>query len=322
MTTAVEAAREAVVSTDARPAPEPCAGRRRLVCGTGLALLGAGQVVPARAATATAGGPPRVVASFSILADLVRQVLPPEADVHALVGADTDAHVFSPRPADAQRVAQADWVVVNGLGFEGWLDRLVRSSGYRGTVLTVTDRLTPRRQGRGADPHVWHSPALLQAMVQRIAEAAAVRWPLWADSLSARAAAYRQQIQALDGRLRAELDAVPRADRRVITAHDAFGYLGEAYGIDFLSPQGWSTHAAPSAAAVGRLIRQIREQRVKAVFLENISDPRLMQRIADEAGARVGGTLYSDALSRPGGPASSVLALLEHNVTSIRNALA
>ncbi|MBL8327991.1 MAG: zinc ABC transporter substrate-binding protein [Rubrivivax sp.] len=300
-----------------RPVRDP-ARRQALAAASGWLALAATPVF-VRAA------PPErfsVVASFSILADIVRQVLPDAFEVTALVAADADAHVFSPRPSDAQRVAKADWVIINGLGFEGWITRLIRSSGYAGPVLAVTDGIRTRGHSKkGRDPHAWHSIDNAQHFVQRIAEAAQRRWPAQADAVGARAQAYRERLAEVDARLRTALESVPREQRRVITAHDAFGYLGQAYGIDFLSPQGWSTHSAPSAAAVGRLIRQIREQRIRAVFLENISDPRLMQRMAEEAGVRVGGTLYSDALSAAGGPADSYLKLMEHNVLTLRRAL-
>lgn len=289
-----------------------------------LLLMGAPVVAPAFAQAA----PPRIVASFSILADIVRQVAPPDAEVHALVGADADAHVYQPTPADARRLAQADMVVVNGLGFEGWITRLVKVSGFKGALVTASQGIAPRKAGADAhghghdvDPHAWHDLAHARAYVRTVAAALATRWPARAAEVGQRRDAYLAQIDRLEAALRERLAAVPRAQRRVISSHDAFGYLGAAWGIDFLSPQGWTTGSEPSAAAVGRLVRQIREQAVRAVFIENISDPRLVERIAREAQARVGGTLYSDALSAPGGPADSYLKLYEHNLRTIADAL-
>jgi zinc/manganese transport system substrate-binding protein len=267
-----------------------------------------------------AGG--RIVVSFSLLADIVRQVAPPAFEVQTLVGADADAHVFEPRPADARRLAEADLVVVNGLGFEGWLDRLVKASGYRGTVVVASRDAQPRTVGGGADPHAWQDLARARRYVATVAAALVERWPDQASQVQQRAAAYDGRLAALDAEVRQWLGTVARDQRRVITSHDAFGYFGAAYGVDFLSPQGWNTHSEPSAAAVARLIQQIRRQKVRALFVENISDPRLLQRIATETGARVGGTLYSDALSGPAGPASTYLDLFAHNARSIAAALA
>lgn len=281
-------------------------------------------------AQAPRGG--RIVASFSILADLVREVAPPDFEVGMLVGPDADAHAWEPRPGDVRKLAGADLVVVNGLGFEGWMTRLVKNSGYRGEIVAASAGITPRHAQHDeheehgahhdhdhgdADPHAWQDLGNVRRYVATIASALARRWPQRHAEFEARAAAYAERLAVLDTRLRRLVDTVPREQRRVITSHDAFGYLGAAYGIEFLAPQGWTTHSEPSAAAVGRLVRQIRAKQVRAVFVENISDPRLVERIARETGARVGGRLYSDALSAPGGPAASFVTLYEYNVRTL-----
>lgn len=270
---------------------------------------------------AVAQAPLRVVASFSILADLVRELGGEQVSVTALVGPDADAHVYQPSPADVRRVAGADLVVVNGLGFEGWLDRLVRASGYRGTVIVASAGITPRRLGREPDPHAWQDLRLAQQYVRTLAAGLAARLHGAPDPLAVRTEAYLGRLRELDERTRQRLASLPRAQRRVITSHDAFGYFGAAYGVDFLSPQGMSTDSEPSAATVSRLIRQIRQTQVRAVFVENISDPRLVERIAHEGGVRVGGRLYSDALSGPAGPAGTFLQLFAHNADAICTAL-
>ncbi len=265
---------------------------------------------------------PRVVASFSILADMAAELAPSGVEVTALVGTDADAHVYEPSPADGKRLAQADLVLINGLGFEGWIERMVKVSGYRGMVVVATQGIKPRRGGHhDVDPHAWQDLALARKYAANISAAFAQRWPGQRDELTRRNAEYVARIDQLDVRVREWLGAVPRARRRVITSHDAFGYFGAAYGVDFLAPQGWSTHSEPSAAAVARLIRQIKNDGVRAIFVENISDPRLIERIAHEGGARVGGTLYSDALSKHGGPAATYLQLFEHNARSLAAAL-
>lgn len=272
-------------------------------------------------AVSMASDQPRIVASFSILADIARELAPTGAEVTALVGPDSDAHVFEPTPAHGRLLAQADLVLVNGLGFEGWIDRLVGVSGYRGKVVLASRGIDPRRADGATDPHAWQDLALARRYVATLSASLSERWPAQQDELAARRTGYLSRIDQTERRVRQALDAIPRAQRRVITSHDAFGYFGAAYGVDFLAAQGWNTHSEPSAAAVARLIRQIRQQGVRALFVENISDPRLIERIASEAGGRVGGTLYSDALSAPGGPADTYLKMFEHNAAALASAL-
>ncbi len=272
-------------------------------------------------AQSTTQRPLRVVASFSILADMAREIGGSAVEVAALVGPDSDAHVFQPSPADARRLANAELVVVNGLGFEGWMDRLVRSSGYRGPVLVASEGVPVRRMGREPDPHAWQDLANAQRYAANLRDAMARERPAIAAEIGQRCASYIERLQALDREVRARFDAVPRQHRRAISSHDAFGYFGAAYGIEFLAPQGMNTDSEASAASVARLIDQIRREDVRAVFVENISDPRLVQRIAREGGGIVGGRLYSDALSAPGTEADTYLKLFAHNATTIASAL-
>ncbi|MGA1287440.1 MAG: metal ABC transporter solute-binding protein, Zn/Mn family [Rubrivivax sp.] len=276
----------------------------------------------------------RIVASFSILADMVRELAPPGLEVTALVGPDADAHVFKPTPADGRRLAQADLIVVNGLGCAGGIARLGRASGARAPVVVATKGLKPRREAAAGkhsghshghahdvDPHAWQDLAHAAHYVTRIAEAMTQRWPEHASQIDLRRSDYLARIAALDQRLRERLERIPRAQRRVLISHDAFAYLGAAYGIDFVAPQSWSTHSEPSAKAVAALIRQVRQQQVRAVFVENVTSATLIERIAREGGARVGGTLYSDALSAPDGPAPTYLRMVEHNLSALAQAL-
>ena len=296
--------------------------RRNLVRSTALAALPVWPVLSLNAQPRAPETAPQIVASFSILADMVREIAPPAIEVSALVGPDADAHVFQPTPTHGKRLAQAGLVVVNGLGYEGWIDRLVKVSGYRGHVVVASSGISPRQGGdHGTDPHAWQDLAQARRYVANLRDAIGQRWPQHEAELNERSAAYLERINGLDRQVREQLGAIPRSQRRVITSHDAFGYYAAAYGVDFLAPQGWTTHSEPSAAAVARLIRQIKQDGVRALFVENISDPRLIQRIAKEAGARVGGTLYSDALSAAGGPADSYLKLFEHNTRVLVAAL-
>jgi len=278
---------------------------------------------------------PRVVASFSILGDMVGQIAGNGVRLRTIAGPNADAHSFQPRPADAEALRGAALVVRNGLGFDGWMDRMIRSAGYRGPVVTAAEGITPRSMpahahghshGGGAerrqnhsvgprsvpDPHAWQDPRLGAVYARNIARGLAA---LPGGGASAAAGeAYAARIEALDGWIRAQVEAVPQARRRVITSHDAFGYFGAAYGIRFDAPGGVSTEAEPSAQQVGQLIRLIRAEGITAVFLENMANPATLERLAREAGVRVRGRLYADALSAPDGPAPSYEAMFRHNV--------
>lgn len=301
-------------------------GRRRWL--TRGAMVAAGAAVGASVATAStawaaapADRPLRLVASFSLLADMAREVGGPQVEVHALVGPDADAHVFSPTPVHVQRLAQAELVLVNGLGFEGWLDRLVQAAGYRGPVAVATAGIEPRPGGRHPDPHAWQSLVHAQRYVENIRAALVRVRPSAAAVFNARAVDYQRRIAALDASIRQRLAAVPEADRVVFTSHNAFAYFGAAYGVEFRAAQGWNTGSEASAAQVARLIEQLRRQRIRALFVENISDPRLLERMAAESNARLGGRLYSDALSAPGTPGATYLGMMQHNAETLLAAL-
>jgi len=271
-----------------------------------------------------------VIASFSILGDFVREVGGERVALTTLVGADGDAHVYSPTPADAKAMAAAKLVVVNGLKFEGWLTRLVKSSGSRAPLATATNGVTPLKlqedahgHGHGGeDPHAWQSVANARIYVANIREALVAADPGGKAVYEANAAAYLARLEALESEIKAAIARIPADRRKAITSHDAFGYFAKAYGIAFIAPQGVSTEAEASARDVARIIRQVKAQKVPAVFLENISNPRLIEQIARESGAKVGGRLYSDALSGPDGPAGTYIAMMKHNISQIEKALA
>ena len=266
----------------------------------------------------------KVVASFSILADITRQIAGDEVALRTLVGPDEDAHVYEPTPDDAKALLAADLVIANGLGFEPWLDRLLASGEARGQRIDASRGVVPltidENGHRIPDPHAWQSLANGEIYVRNIAQALMAADPTHADTYAQRRDAYLQRLQALLAKARESLGRLPADKRRVITSHDAFAYLGQAYQLQFRAPQGLSTTDEPSAAEVAALIRQIRNEGVQAVFVENIRDPRLVEQIAAEAGARVGGTLYSDALAAEG-PASTYLGLYEHNLDALMDAL-
>lgn len=275
-----------------------------------------------------------VVASFSILADITERVGGERIKVHTLVGRDADAHVYQPTPADAKLIAQAQLVVVNGFGFEGWINRLVKSSGYRGQIVTAsrgvkaltrTDEGEQQHAGHhdhDADPHAWQDLANALVYVDNIASALTKADPEGKTAYLANAGQFKREIKALDSTLRDAFGRIPSARRKVVTTHDAFGYFGRAYGLMFIAPVGINTEAEPSAADIGRIIKQIRREEIPAVFMESISDPRLLEQIRRESGARIGGTLYSDSLSGRDGPASSYLEMMRHNAQTLTEALA
>jgi zinc/manganese transport system substrate-binding protein len=269
-----------------------------------------------------------VVASFSILGDMAARIGGERIALRVIAGPDTDAHAFQPRPSDAAALRGAALVLRNGLGFDGWVDRMLRAANHRGRVVTATERITPRmmeghghahghgsRRGRPVpDPHAWQDLRHGRSYVRAIADGLVAADPAGEATYRRNAEAYDEGLAALDAWVRAQVATVPEARRRVVTSHDAFGYFGDAYGIAFLAPQGVSTESEPSAAQVARLIRQIRAEAITAVFLENMANPATLRRLAAEAGVAVGGRLYADALSAADGPAATYEAMFRHNV--------
>lgn len=290
-----------------------------------------------------------VVTTFSVLADIVEQVGGEVVDVRSLVAAGGDVHVFRPGPHHARQLAAAGLVVSNGLGFEGWIDRLIRTSGYRGPVAVATrgidtlpgrghsndaqkkgtDKRGPRSVSASGtpspetspDPHAWQSVPNMKRYVENIADALCEARAASCARFRGNAQRYSAVLEQLDREIRAAIAAVPAERRKVITSHDAFGYYAHEYGVQFLAPMGVSTDAEPSAAGVARLIRQIRAEGVNAFFVEGISDPRLIWRIRDETGGAEPGTLYSDGLSGPDGPAATYQAMMRYNTQAITAAL-
>jgi len=263
-----------------------------------------------------------VVASFSIIGDFVRNAGGDRVDVTMLVGPNGDAHVYSPTPADAKKIAAAKLVIINGLGLEGWLPRLVQSSGSKATIVAATDGIAPRKLGSGADPHAWQSVANAKLYVTNINRALAAADPAGVETYRANMQAYLTRLDELDREVRQAVARIPENRRKVISTHDAFGYLAAAYGIEFVAPLGVSTESEASARDIARIITQVRAQKIPAVFLENVSDSRLMQRISAETGARVGGTLYSDSLTDEKGNAPTYIDMVRHNITALTSALA
>lgn len=263
----------------------------------------------------------KIVASFSILGDMVEQVVGDHAKVTTIVGPDADAHVYQPSVADARAVAESDVIFVNGLGFETWSETLISESGTEATVHVATEGVTPVMVDGETDPHAWNSLSNGVIYVRNIAEAMGKAMPDHADDFNANAEAYIAKLEALDKETRTRLAALPENRRTVVTAHDAFGYLADAYGLTFLAPVGIDTEAEPSARDLAVLITQLKEQGAAALFVENITSPALVQQISDETGIEIGGRLFSDALSERGGPATSYLAMFEHNLGTLIEAL-
>jgi zinc/manganese transport system substrate-binding protein len=272
----------------------------------------------------------KAVATFSILADLVKNVGGDRVEVISLVPPNGDAHVYSPTPADAKKLADAQIVFTNGLGFEGWIARLVKSSATKANVIVATKGIKPLKSAGAhdhghsqdaGDPHAWQSVANAKLYVANIRDALAAKDPANKGVYEANAAAYLGKLDAVDKEVREAIARIPAERRRIITTHDAFGYFRAAYGVEFIAPQGVSTDSEASARDVARIITQIKKQKIPAVFLENVSDPRLLKQIADETGAKVGGTLYSDALTDEKGDAPTYIDMMRHNIRTLSAAL-
>jgi len=267
-----------------------------------------------------------VVATFSILADLARNVGGERIEVISLVGPNGDAHVYQPSPEDAKNLNGARLILVNGLGLEGWLDRLIKASAATAPIDVATKGIAPRKMEEdgkiGLDPHAWQSIPNAEIYVANIRDGLIAVDPAGADAYRANAAAYLAKLAELDKEVRAALAKIPPQRREIITTHDAFGYFGEAYDFKFIAPEGVSTETEASARDVAKIIRQIKAKKIPAVFLENVADPRMAKRIAEESGATIGGALYSDALSPPDGPAPTYVDMMRNNIKQLTAALA
>jgi zinc/manganese transport system substrate-binding protein len=323
------------------------------------AAVSAITLFPASLATASAENL-KVVASFSIIADFAKNVGGDRVDITTLVGPNGDAHVYEPKPADAAAVGAADVVLVNGLQFEGFLQRLVEASGTKAPVVELTKggevlknaedehhhgdeeakegeegHAVEEAEGGGHDhahegghhhhgefdPHAWQSVHNAEVYVKNIADAFCAADAAGCDTYKANAEAYGEKLEALEGEIEAAVAEIPEDKRTIITSHDAFGYFQHEYGLKFLAPEGVSTEAEASAADVAALIKQVKEDKASAMFVENITNPRLIEQIASETGIKVGGTLYSDALSDESGPASTYIDMMKSNVNTIKGAI-
>lgn len=305
--------------------------------------------------------PLKVVTTFSILQDMTQVVGGERVAVTTLVAANEDAHVYQPRPSDSRTLAEADLVIKNGLDFKGWMERLLDASGYRGALVTATqgiDRIEMDDHGHDHhdhghshnhdhshghshghdhdhghshgndhhdhgdyDPHAWQSLPQAQVYVDNILKGLIEVDPEGEAYYQQRAQAYQAEMQQLHTEMKARFDGLPDNRRRVMTPHDAFGYLGSTYGLKFVAPQGVSTASEPSASEMAALVRQIRDQQVAALFMENIGDTRLVEQLQRETGAQLGGTLYSDALSTEDGSAATYLKMMQHNLETLLSAL-
>ena len=297
-----------------------------------LVLAAALSLAASAAATAQDNADDKIkaMATFSILGDLVANVGGDRLEVATLVGPSGDAHVYEPSPADAKRLADAKIVFTNGLGFEGWMARLIKASGTKAPVVVATKGVKPRQMERAdahdhdhasIDPHAWQSVANAKIYVGNIRDALVKADPAGKAVYEANAAAYLAKLDALEREVKDFVANLPADRRRIISTHDAFGYFAEAYRLEFIAPQGVSTEAEVSARDVARIITQVRKQKIPAVFLENVSDSRLVKRIAQETGAKIGGTLYSDALTDAKGDAPTYIDMVRHNIRTLGAAL-
>ena len=272
-------------------------------------------VLASPAAAQPSPGPDRlkVVATFSILGELISEVGGERVDVTTFVAPDTDAHTYQPKPTDIRALATAKVLVSNGLGFEGWIDRLADAAGFKGTRIMASTGVATT----GTDPHCWQDVACTRIYVANIAAGLSTADPANAAFYRDRAQTYDGRLAVLDGWIRGQIATVPEDRRKAITGHNSFRYFARAYGVTFESPRGYNTDSEPSARDMANLIRQVREQKIKALFIENMTNPVLVDEIAKDSGATVGPRLYSDALSKPGGPAPTYEAMMRHNVAAL-----
>ena len=263
----------------------------------------------------------RVVTSFSILEDLVKELGGQYVSVVNLVGRNSDAHMYQPKPSDAVAIAKADLVVFNGLGFEGWIPRLIKNSGYKNQQIIASRGVDAIKNGKEIDPHAWQSFHNIRLYIQNISQMLIQLRPQHVKALTKRQQKYLDSVSNLEQRLNKQFASIPPNKRIVVTSHDAFGYLGREFKIQFLAPLGLSLEVEASAEDVAAIIDQICEQSVKALFVENINNPRLLELISAETNVTIGGRLYSDALSEVEGPASTYLKMMRYNIESLINRL-
>ena len=273
--------------------------------------------------------PLHVVASFTILKDFIEKVGQEHVHVESIVGPNEDPHVYEPTPQTSKQIVKADIVFFNGLGFETWMSRLVEASGYQGPQVIATEGIQPRTvhdpsfkdATQVPDPHAWNAVSKAKIYVKNIRDALIKQDPDNQKSYQKNAAAYLKELDDLEAWVRKGLSCIPQKKREIITAHDAFGYYGDAYGIKILAPVGISTEAEASAWDIAKLVDQIRALKIKVIFVENISNTKVMQQLSEETGSEIGGTLYSDSLSPPAGPAATYNKMIRHNTNLIIEAM-
>jgi zinc/manganese transport system substrate-binding protein len=271
----------------------------------------------------------KIVTSFSVLQDMVKTVTGDACEVIAIVGPNQDAHVFEPKPSTNAIILGADLIIINGLGFEGWMERLIQAADYRGPLIVASRYITPRlihipKMGDAPvpDPHAWHTVPNALLYLRAILESLSEHFPSYAQTFTENAARYMQQLEALEKEIREQLASLPEHKRLVITAHDAFSYMGDHYGIHFMSPVGISTEAEPSAKQLAALIDHIKTARIHAIFIENIANHKIIQQIAEEAGLSINSKpLYSDALSEMSGPAPTYITMMRYNINALMDAM-
>jgi len=297
-------------------------------------LLAAPLATQAPAQPAPQPAPIPVVASFSILADMVQRIGETRVTLRALAGPNQDLHGFEPRPSDLQAVAQAGVMVINGLGLEGWSERIAKAAGFKGVAVVATRGVkalkTGTKHGPGHghshahgsfDPHAWQDVANARLYVANIRDGLTAADPARAAAHTAAAARYTAELDALDAEIRALFAPIPRQRRRVVTSHEAFAYFADAYGVDMLAVSGPWRDAEPSARELAALTTQVKRQNIRALFVDNAGTGAGLRALASETGIALGGRLYADALSEPNGPAGTYIAMMRHNATTIADAL-
>lgn len=291
-------------------------------------------------ADAEGGGAPdgkiTVVCTTTMIADLARQIAGDKATVVGIMKPGEDPHVYEVRPRDAQAIASGDVVLLNGLHLEATLSHIIDNNARKDATvarLAESPSISPlgkqddggaAASGGAPDPHCWFDVNYFKVYAQAAGDALAAADPTNADHYRQRTAAYVKQLDELDAWVRQQIAAIPRDRRVLITSHDAFAYYGRAYEINVFAVIGISTEQQPRPQDIAQLEATVRDQGVKALFIETSVSNTLndmVRKVAAATGAKIGGTLYSDSLGPEDSPAATYIDMVRHNTTTIVQAL-
>ncbi|HET7738921.1 MAG TPA: metal ABC transporter substrate-binding protein [Tepidiformaceae bacterium] len=277
----------------------------------------------------------QVIATTAQIAALTREAAGDLVELTVLIPPGVDSHDYEPTADDLKAIARADVLFRNGIGLDDFLDDAIDNAGGDAIDITVTDGVEVRQSAfeeradekadehEEGDPHVWHDPVNAKVMLQNIASALAEADPDNAGTYTANATAYAATLDETDAEIRALIETIPVANRKMVTNHEAFGYFIDRYGLEFVGAviPSLTTGAEPSAADLAALADLIEEEGVKAIFAESSIDPKIAEQIARDTGVRIVDDLYGDSLGEPGTPEGTLDGMLLANARKIVEAL-